>query len=252
MRGRASRRTRWRAAVLRCRGEGMTGEIRALLLVLVDHMDKEAVVSVSRSTLAAAFDVTPSRITARLAAAIKLGLLEEVVVGGPGIQAVYQGLIPGIQLPKSHRGAVKMRSAPADQVDGPPGRTKLRSAPADQNMVRPTEPSGLWSARADQADPPEQGPETPGLYTARAPAHPKHPLTKNGSPRGRLSVNAALPESDQSQVIIPNPIRPTGDVPPEARTNRDYETERRRQLAALEQLINQDRGFEGDPSQEDA
>lgn len=249
MRGRPSRRTRWRQTVLRFRGQGMTGEIRALMLVLADHMDAHAVVSVPRSTLADLFDVTPSRITARIGAAVELQLLAEVVAGGPGVQAVYQGLIPGSPPPRAPRGAV-LRSATTDQADGPPPRTKLRSATTDHNMVRPTEPSTAWSATTDQAMWPEDPLADPGLSTARAPArHNGYP----GKDPDRTPTDPAVAVRTSTQSSTPGtPIRRTNNEPPEARTGPDYEPEKRRQLAALEQLIAGSGTSDGDQPQGEA
>lgn len=58
-------------------------------------MRSDRTVSVSRSSLATTLDVSSTVITKRIKKAHEAGLLDTIVVGRPGITAVYQGLFPG-------------------------------------------------------------------------------------------------------------------------------------------------------------
>lgn len=91
-----NRRARWRAAVLRHRAPGMTGEVRALLLWAADHpyCSDGAVWSIPRTEIAEAFGVPESRITERISRAKELGLLCTVKRGVRGTTAVYEGVVP--------------------------------------------------------------------------------------------------------------------------------------------------------------
>lgn len=81
----------WKTHVYSVRHAGIGNGVRVLLLYLADHMRVDRTVSVPRSTLAKALNVTPSEITWRIKAATEAGLLDTVVRGRPGVTAVYQG-----------------------------------------------------------------------------------------------------------------------------------------------------------------
>lgn len=87
------RRPRWKRAVYAgC--PGMTDGCRVLLLRLLDDMNRNGVVSVPRSRLAAELGVAPARISERIKLARHLGYLDLVRRARPKVTAVYQATIP--------------------------------------------------------------------------------------------------------------------------------------------------------------
>lgn len=154
---RRDRRPRFRKAVYAPR-EGMTNGCRVLLLRLCDSMNANGVVSVPRSQLADEFGVAPARITENITLAKRLGFLDTVRRGRPGVTAVYQGLIP-----------------PPDMVRKPGG-----------DMVRqgvPQKDSTWYATAGSQVDVPERADAPPP--TGRGPSEPS-PLPER-SLLGRVS-----------------------------------------------------------------
>jgi hypothetical protein len=90
---RADRLDRWRRAVFTAR-PGMTSGCRVLLLRLLEDMNRDGIVSVPRSKLAAELGVAPARITERVKLARALGFLDVVRRARPKVTAVYQATIP--------------------------------------------------------------------------------------------------------------------------------------------------------------
>jgi hypothetical protein len=89
---RPSLKPRWRRHVL---GTGaITDAVRVLLLLLVDYMDERGYVSVPRAELAALLRKHPNRITERIMAARRAGLLDTVSRAHPGRTAVYRAVLP--------------------------------------------------------------------------------------------------------------------------------------------------------------
>lgn len=90
---RTDRVSRFRASVYQHR-EGMTNGCRVLLLRLADGASQAGIVSIPRSQLAKELGVDPARISDNVQRARKLGFLDIVRRGRPGVTAVYQCTIP--------------------------------------------------------------------------------------------------------------------------------------------------------------
>lgn len=110
---RGSRRARFKAAVYEGR-EGMNNATRVVLLRLSDDMTTAGIVSVPRSKLAADLGVHPSRISEAVARARKLGFLDTVRRGRPGVTAVYQALVPPSQGVRPPGGDMVRHGAPPE------------------------------------------------------------------------------------------------------------------------------------------
>jgi hypothetical protein len=121
-----NRRSRWETLVMRYRAAGMTGELRALLIVLARHMDANGYVSVPQSRIAEMFGVPRTRIIERIKRAKDLGLLDTVQSGRPGVTAVYQATLPAELAgasPRTMRGPIGRRTTQGIEL-GTSGRTK--------------------------------------------------------------------------------------------------------------------------------
>jgi hypothetical protein len=90
--GRRSLKSRWKAEAFRT--ALVSDSVRAVLLLLSDHMGADGYVSVPRSKLAEELGRSPRRVTERLQAAVDAGLLARVSRGYEGHTAVYRALLP--------------------------------------------------------------------------------------------------------------------------------------------------------------
>jgi hypothetical protein len=154
-------RARWRAEVLR--STAITDATRVLLLVLADRMRANGTVSVPRAELAKILGRSPQRITDRILAAKKAGLLDTVGGGYRGRTAVYVARLKG------NRSTVTIKGpdgwSPLDGERSPDGWS-----PSSYVLKATTEQGGHDASRTRQ-----------GVPTA----HPGRPLAR-GSP-GRAS-----------------------------------------------------------------
>lgn len=91
--GRRSVRAQWRDRVIQ--SKRIDNATRVLLLVMYDDMNERGYVSVPRSRLAERLQVHPSRITERIKRAKEARLLDSIVVGRPGMTAVYAAVLGG-------------------------------------------------------------------------------------------------------------------------------------------------------------
>lgn len=85
--------SRWRQKILEPRKD-MTDACRVLLFKLAEHMNSRGYVSVPRSKLAADLGIAPARVSERIKLARRLGYLDIVRRGRPGVTATYQAIFP--------------------------------------------------------------------------------------------------------------------------------------------------------------
>lgn len=143
-----NRRARWRAAVIRHRAPGMTGEVRALLLWVADHpyCDDGAVWSIPRSEIAEEFGVPEARINERIKRAKDLGLLCTVKRGVRGSTAVYEGTIPPAVESSGWRGSKANPKGTSGRTEslteGTSDRTAIEGTSGRSQTVVDSEPVG--------------------------------------------------------------------------------------------------------------
>ena len=109
----------------------ITPMCQVLLLRLSDDMTADCRVSVPRSQLAAEFKVAPARITEWIKMARKVGFLDLVEAGRPGLTTTYHGLPVRVE-----------RVRPRVPSKGTPSRTPEGYESSDPTGVRPGVPQG--------------------------------------------------------------------------------------------------------------
>jgi len=111
------RRARWKQAVYAPRA-GLSDGTRVLLLYLHDHMDARGIVSRPRSKVCADLGLHSARVTERLRQARDLGFLDTVRRGRPHVTAVYQAVIPALEVrqPYLKRASPEVRQPGSDEV----------------------------------------------------------------------------------------------------------------------------------------
>jgi hypothetical protein len=154
MSGQNGRRTLndWKREVYRSRKIG--DPVRVLLLCMADHMRADRTISVPRATLAKAIGKSERRVSERVSAAHKAGLLSTVSAGYRGHTAVYQGLFPDHKSGTSTSPLSGAETRPLSTLESgtPGGPTISKTQPSRPNIPakgKPAEPSPNTSAEVD-------------------------------------------------------------------------------------------------------
>jgi len=121
-------RDKWLAAVLI--NPDISGETRAMLIILHSWMTDNGRVSVPRQRLADMFDVDPRRITERFKQACDARLLDKVGGGYRGRTSIYDALIPA--------GKVAVIPPPFSPNGGGPEAPFIRHLSTDTNRTERT------------------------------------------------------------------------------------------------------------------
>jgi hypothetical protein len=203
----------WRADVLA--RHDLHERTKVILFAMAEHMQPDGTIKVERKVIGELLGLPVQRITDRLPEAIAAGFLTISKKGGYGRPTEY---------------TTAVRWSP--QLTQPPGHL-------EPQLTQP--PGHLQSGRPQLTQPPGHLEDLDHPVTDTVSRSlPKVTTDSNHSGGAPSGATEALVPMDESPIIpSPEPLAPRHLTAP--RTGPDYEQERQRQLAELEQLIAQEK-----------